>query len=380
MKPAAAAFVCVGMGVLAGQAVADPLALPTVPTVTAPVPIPTVTVGVPTVPAPVPTTPIPTPTVRVPVPTAPAPSTVVAGVTAAVNTATSAANAAVGTAGSTGSASGGASGPVAGLGGAGATGESSPSGESGSAAVEGSATSGGPPPVTHFESSRPWIAASGKKSRRSTILTFVVVRSGRVFFTVRQLSPECRIVGRFSVRAHAGLNRVRFAGRVGKRELTAGTYRLTARTRTGRALARVTIVVVERGAPSRAELATLQRLNVCPDSHGFASAATSTGASVNGKGSADGFSPDGQASASGSLSPGSGGVLTSETVQNAVRTIRPALVALLAAAIFLLGLASLPPIAVVDARINDVLARHRSEIAGAGAATFIAVVIAFLLG
>jgi hypothetical protein len=247
--------------------------------------------------------------------------------------------------------------------------------------VDGSATSAGPPPVTHFESSRPWIATSGKKSRRSTILTFVVVRSGRVFFTVRQLSPVCRIVGRFSVRARAGLNHVRFAGRVGKRELAAGTYRLTARTRTGRAVARVTIVVVERGAPSRAELATMRGLNVCADSRGFDSAATSKGESATGNDSnANGSSPDGQASASGLLSSGSGGVLTSETVQRAVRTIRPALVALLAAAILLLGLASLPPLAVVDARINDALARHRAEILSVGAATFVAVVIAFLLG
>ncbi|MGB8003066.1 MAG: hypothetical protein WCF27_02275 [Gaiellaceae bacterium] len=67
-------------------------------------------------------------------------------------------------------------------------------------------------------------------------------------------------------------------------------------------------------------------------------------------------------------------------MEKAARTIRPLLVALLALAILLLGVASLPRMALPEARTSDLLARHRMEIAGLGAATFVAVVITFLLG
>jgi hypothetical protein len=56
------------------------------------------------------------------------------------------------------------------------------------------------------------------------------------------------------------------------------------------------------------------------------------------------------------------------------------LVGLLALAIALLGIASLPRVATPESRAGDVLARHRAEIAGLGAAAFVAVVIAFLVG
>jgi hypothetical protein len=58
----------------------------------------------------------------------------------------------------------------------------------------------------------------------------------------------------------------------------------------------------------------------------------------------------------------------------------PLLVALLALAIVLLGLPSAPRIALPESRTSDLLARHRIEIAGLGAAAFGAVVIGFLLG
>jgi hypothetical protein len=68
------------------------------------------------------------------------------------------------------------------------------------------------------------------------------------------------------------------------------------------------------------------------------------------------------------------------TVVKAARAIQPLLVALLALAIVLLGLASLPRMALPESRTSDLLARHRIEIAGLGAAAFAAVVIGFLLG
>jgi hypothetical protein len=68
------------------------------------------------------------------------------------------------------------------------------------------------------------------------------------------------------------------------------------------------------------------------------------------------------------------------TVAKAARAIQPLLVALLAFAIVLLGLASLPHMPLAESRTSDLLARHRIEIAGLGAAAFAAVMIGFLLG
>jgi hypothetical protein len=81
-------------------------------------------------------------------------------------------------------------------------------------------------------------------------------------------------------------------------------------------------------------------------------------------------------SAGPSLHPG--GVLGS-SVEETARAIRPLLVGLLGVAILLLGIASLPRVATPESRAGDVLASHRTEIAGLGAVAFVAVVIAFLL-
>jgi hypothetical protein len=67
-------------------------------------------------------------------------------------------------------------------------------------------------------------------------------------------------------------------------------------------------------------------------------------------------------------------------VESTARAIRPALVALLAVAILLLGLASLPQAAFPDARVNYALARHRPQLMALGAAALVAVVISFLIG
>jgi hypothetical protein len=71
------------------------------------------------------------------------------------------------------------------------------------------------------------------------------------------------------------------------------------------------------------------------------------------------------------------GVLAT-SLERTARAIRPLLVALLALAILLLALASLPRVAVAEPRFNSMLARHRLEIAGLGAAALIAVAVTFL--
>jgi hypothetical protein len=196
----------------------------------------------------------------------------------------------------------------------------------------------------------------------------------------------CHVVGRFSVRGHAGLNRVRFIGRVRGKQLGAGTYRISARARGEQALVRVTIVVVAGGAPTREQLAAARASNVCSATRGIASTVAVSGASNAGGANPEqverSFQPKGEPSASGHSegSDSRGGVLGSGAVERTAEAIRPVLVALLGLAILLLAFASLPRVAVPDPRFHEVLARHRLDIALAGSAALVAVVIAFLLG
>lgn len=216
-----------------------------------------------------------------------------------------------------------------------------------------------------------------------TSLTFVLRRAARVVFVVKQVSPVCRIAGHFAVNAHSGRNRIRFPGRASKLQLDPGTYRITARTRNGRLVQRVTIVVVNGNTPTNDQIMAARASNVCTEaSSHLAAASASTGASNTGEVSSSPFAA-GQPSASGpseGRNSHSGAVLAS-SVEKAARAFRPVMVALLALAIVLLAVASLPRLAgVEDSRANELLARHRMEIAGLGTAAFVAVVIAFVLG
>jgi hypothetical protein len=351
MKHAGAVVALVAMGVLAGRALADPL--PPLP-----MPAPTVpSVSVPKVPVPLPAIP------KLPAPANPAP----AGVS---QTATPVGSVSV---------------PAVGLGSF-ASGTSSSSSSGGSAST--SSTRSNPATVEHLHSSRTWIGTTGPKKRRTTTFTFVLPRAARVVFTVNQVAPVCRGIGRFTVAGHAGLNRVRFRGRVNGEPLEAGTYRISARTRTGPVVRRVTIVVVNGPAPSRAEFAAARSANVCATTRESSSATPGSNAAASGPTFASAeslqrsFAPKQEASASGppkGSNSHSGAVLAS-TVEKAARAIRPLLVALLAVSILLLGIAALPLAAVPEPRVNELLARHRIEIAGVGAAALAAVAVAFLLG
>jgi hypothetical protein len=79
--------------------------------------------------------------------------------------------------------------------------------------------------------------------KRAARITFTLTRPGRVLFVVRGPAPSCRVAGRFSLRGERGVNHVRLTGRVGRRELPLGTYRVTARTR-GSAPSRPVLVAV----------------------------------------------------------------------------------------------------------------------------------------
>ena len=56
----------------------------------------------------------------------------------------------------------------------------------------------------------------GPHGKRRTTLVFILRRPALVEFVVLQVAPDCRRVGRFRVRGHRGVNRVRVPNRVGR--------------------------------------------------------------------------------------------------------------------------------------------------------------------
>jgi hypothetical protein len=96
-----------------------------------------------------------------------------------------------------------------------------------------------------------------------TTLVFTLKHGTVVRFTIIRVYPSCKRIGSFSVRAHAGVNRVRFRGRLGRRLLAEGTYRLVARARRQETAAATVTIVVVRGKMSSAELRRARRANTC---------------------------------------------------------------------------------------------------------------------
>ena len=351
---------------LAGAATAGSVPLPppptTVPTVTDPVPVPA------PLPVPVPKLPpvLPQP-VSTTVPSAPASSTTQASstLTATLSSATG------GVSGAAASSSGSSPGS--------ADGSASGSSSGSSSTLFSGAHGGNGTQVDHFHSSRTWIGTTGPRGRRTTTLTFVLQRSGRVIFIVNEVSPECVGIGRFSVAGRRGLNRIRFAGVVRGHRLTPGTYRISIHTPDGRVVRRVTIVVVGGSAPTDEQLRALKAANTC-HGEGTAAAVYTTASGAGDSGPTPGTLPAQKLPrpkpAAAAIGPT--GVLASG-VERTARAIQPLLVALLALAILLLGVASLPREAVPGPRVHDTLARHRVELVGLGAGVLVAVAIAVLL-
>jgi hypothetical protein len=187
-------------------------------------------------------------------------------------------------------------------------------------------------------------------------------------------------VRRFTVKAHAGKNRLRFTAR----GLVVGTYRISASTLSGRLVRRATLVVFADSTPTSAEIAAARSANVCASSTRFGAGgdASSSSPSTLGREAPTPAAPGGSPSTGGfPVSPPArpGGVLGS-SVQETARAIQPWLVALLAFAIALLALGSAPRLATTpNSRVNDLLARHRPQVVGLGAAAFVAVIITFFL-
>jgi hypothetical protein len=366
-----------------GQTVPIPLPTVSTPTVSVPsVTVPSVTVPPATPPAPAP----PTPSVQTP--PAQTPPVQVSGSGASVG------GTGVSTGGSTGGGGSGGSGSAGGAGAAssgGSASSSSGSAAGGSFAAGSAAGPAGARGSTRLASTRSWIAAQGPAQRRVTTLRFRLRGNGLVRFTVMQVAPLCRFVMTFAVHGHAGLNRVRFGGRVHGAPLAAGTYRITARTRRGAVIAVTTLVVVDARAPSPDELALARQSNVCAASGVLGEAAVrgslaaaldrnangDAGASTivrhqresDGKPSKKGKSPSGDSSNS----------VASASIAAVDKAKSPLVIVLLGLAVTMLGLAALPRTAVADPRVSGLVVAHRVELAAAGTAALLAAVVAMML-
>ena len=95
------------------------------------------------------------------------------------------------------------------------------------------------------------------------MIVFRLSRPTVLRVTVVRVYPTCKRIGTFTVRGRAGVNRIRFRGRLGRRTLPAGSYRLIVRARGAERDAAAIPIVVARGPVSAATVRRLRRAMAC---------------------------------------------------------------------------------------------------------------------
>lgn len=203
---------------------------------------------------------------------------------------------------------------------------------------------------------------------------FRLRHGGRVRFTVVEVFPLCRVVGHFTVRGHAGVNRFRFNGRIHGKPLPGGTYQIGLRARRGK-LFRVTIAIFDSAVTSPSLVAAAKKRNVCGATTSFSASQGFDLGGVEGR-SAAAESPSSRVSHH-VLGVDVTGVapqrLLTEIAKSPFGTIA------LALAILLFGLAMIPEAATPGPRTADLLARRRSAMILAGGVAFATGVIILTL-
>lgn len=214
------------------------------------------------------------------------------------------------------------------------------------------------------------------------MLVFTLRKAGLVEFVVLQVAPECRRIGRFRVVGRPGVNRVRFRGRVGRKVLGPGTYRIKARVLpAGRALADTKVVVVAQ--PERAEIASARSADACgswSQGQSRSSRSSSTAAKSSSGGPASPSRSKAEQKAPSARAHGVlGAKFTRKAIVDAITGIPPWLYGLLGLAIALLAVAALPLRATPSRGAAITLAHHRGVVALGGAAMLVAVTVAYAL-
>jgi hypothetical protein len=164
--------------------------------------------------------------------------------------------------------------------------------------------------------------------------------------------------------------------------LRAGTYRI--RT-SGAANRRVTLVVLDH-MPSPTELSAAQTRNTCQGSlqlaavRLFPSGTTSALAPANTQASVRSYGVLGSSTSRGTeRRRGAARVLLS-MVEGGRALTNPVVIAALALATLLLGLAALPETVFIDPRLGQLLIRHRLDLASFGVAALATGLVAMILG
>jgi hypothetical protein len=230
-----------------------------------------------------------------------------------------------------------------------------------------------PAPLTRIRLTRDWIARSGPRRQRRTVLVFYLRKPAVVEFLVLQISPACHRVGRFRVKGRKGRNRVLFRGRIGRTVLSPGTYRLRATVARHRIVERP-FVVVRRGRPG--EIASARRADACRTERFWSALGAPMGSRPGNDRSA---APPPKARPE-KRPVRSHGTLGVKFAQDAVKSIPVWVYMLLGAAIALLGVAALPVRAAPGVYAAELLEKRRGLIAGAGATALVVVTIAYVLG
>jgi hypothetical protein len=206
-----------------------------------------------------------------------------------------------------------------------------------------------------------------------------------VVVRVDQVAPVCRYAGKFLVRGHTGRNVVRFRGLLRGRPLQPGTYRLIAHPRGQRVhrLERATVVILERPPGGAAEVRAARARNECPSgvspSQVQFTAAPLADDTESGKGVAGATTR----AARGGLLDADGPIgrplgQAAGTIEDAARSIPPALFAMAAIAVLLLAIASMPQIG-GPSRASALLVHRRVSIAVSGGAALLTAIATYLV-
>jgi hypothetical protein len=207
-------------------------------------------------------------------------------------------------------------------------------------------------------------------NHRSTALVYRLAHGGRVVFRLRQISPSCGLVRKFTVRGHRGANRVDFTLRRFRRRLGRGTYRLVGRSR-GRVVVRRTLVIGGGAAGNSCAAPAAGAGTTGPPSSAAGGGSSPSGKSrLASAGSAPKAAP--------SHSSGVLGTSVSKLVPGSGKT-QIALLVVLSAAILLLAVGAVPREIVPHAAAAAFIARRRTLIAAGGLAALAAFLISYFV-
>lgn len=124
------------------------------------------------------------------------------------------------------------------------------------------------------------------------MVVFKLPRAALLRLTIVRVFPTCKLMGSFRIRAHPGVNRVPFRGRVRGRALPAGTYRLLVHAEGAKAHAAEVTIVIARGKTSAKSLRKARRAAVCGATTTVESASPTSFAPPPGVGSGGGSDKD----------------------------------------------------------------------------------------